>query len=219
MKIQWLGHAAFLLETKDGVRIVMDPYESGGYGGALGYGPVDTEADIVTVSHEQHEDHNYTSTVKGNPVITKGPGLDTVKGVEIRRVHTFHDDSGGKERGENYVFCLKADGMLVCHMGDLGHLLSKDQVAEIGQPDVILLPVGGTFTVGPAEASQVTEQLKPRIVIPMHYKTPKCAFPIEEVEAFLKGKSKVRKVGDSTVEIDPASLPAPTEVVVLEPAL
>jgi L-ascorbate metabolism protein UlaG (beta-lactamase superfamily) len=219
MKIQWLGHAAFLLETKDGVRIVMDPYESGAYGGALGYGPIDTAADIVTVSHDQHEDHNYTSTVRGDPVITKGPGQDTVKGIEIKRVHTFHDDSQGSERGENYVFCLKAEGMLLCHMGDLGHLLSDEQVAEIGNPDVILLPVGGTFTVGPAEASQVADQLKPRVVIPMHYKTPKCAFPIEEVDAFLEGKSRVKKIGDSTVEILEDSLPAETEIVVLEPAL
>ncbi len=219
MKIQWLGHAAFLLETRDGVRIVMDPYESGSYGGALGYGPIDTEADIVTVSHDQHEDHNYTSTVKGDPVITKGPGRDTVKGIEIKRVHTFHDESGGKERGENFVFCLKVDGMLVCHMGDLGHVLSNEQVAEIGRPDVMLIPVGGTFTVGPAEASRVADQLKPRVVIPMHYKTPKCAFPIEEVGAYLEGKSAVRKVGDSTVEIDKDSLPDETEIVVLEPAL
>ena len=219
MKIQWLGHAAFLLETQDGVRIVMDPYESGAYGGALGYGPIDTAADIVTVSHDQHEDHNYPSTVKGDPVITKGAGEDTVKGIEIKRVHTFHDDSQGSERGENYVFCLKADGMLVCHMGDLGHVLSDDQVAEIGRPDVMLLPVGGTFTVGPEEASQVADQLKPRVVIPMHYKTPKCAFPLEEVDAFLKGKAKVKKVGDSTVEILKDSLPEQTEIVVLEHAL
>jgi L-ascorbate metabolism protein UlaG (beta-lactamase superfamily) len=219
MKIQWLGHAAFLLETKEGVRIVMDPYESGAYEGALGYGPIDVAADIVTVSHDQHEDHNYTSTVKGDPVITKGPGLDTVKGVEMKRVHTFHDDSGGKERGENYVFCLKADGMQICHMGDLGHVLTDSQVEEIGQPDVMLIPVGGTFTVGPDEASRVTDQLKPRVVIPMHYKTPQCGFPIEEVDSFLKGKSKVNRVGDSTVEIQQESLPDPTEIMVLEPAL
>ena len=104
-------------------------------------------------------------------------------------------------------------------MGDLGHVLSDEQVAEIGQPDVMLLPVGGTFTVGPEEASQVTDQLKPRIVIPMHYKTPQCGFPIEEVDSFLKGKSKVKKIGDSTVEIVKDSLPDPTEIIVLEPAL
>jgi L-ascorbate metabolism protein UlaG (beta-lactamase superfamily) len=109
--------------------------------------------------------------------------------------------------------------MRICHMGDLGHVLSDGQIAEIGQPDVMLLPVGGTFTVGPKEASQVTDQLRPRIVIPMHYKTPQCAFPIEEVDSFLKGKSRVKKIGDSTVEIEQDSLPAPTEIVVLEPAL
>jgi len=219
MKIQWLGHAAFLVETKGGVRILTDPYESGAYGGALGYGPIEMAADIVTVSHEQHEDHNYTRTVKGKPVIKKGPGVDTVKGVEIKRVHTFHDDCGGKERGENFVFCLKADGMLVCHMGDLGHVLKDDQVKEIGQPDVLLVPVGGTFTLGPKEASQVVDQLRPRVVIPMHYKTPKCGFPIEEVDSFLAGKSRVKRIRGSTLEMEKGSLPDPTEIVVLEPAL
>ena len=219
MKIQWFGHSAFLIETENGVRILTDPYESGAYGGALGYDPIEMEADIVTVSHEQHEDHNHTRTVRGDPLIAKGPGLDTVKGVEIRRVHTFHDESEGKERGENYVFCLKADGMRVCHMGDLGHVLTDSQVQEIGQPDVMLIPVGGTFTVGPQEASRVAEQLKPRVLIPMHYKTPKCGFPIEEVDAFLEGKSKVKKMKGSTVELRQASLPDPTEIVVLDPAL
>jgi L-ascorbate metabolism protein UlaG (beta-lactamase superfamily) len=219
MKIQWLGHAAFLLQTRDGTRILMDPYEAGAFGGAVGYGAIRLEADIVTVSHEQHEDHNCTSSVKGNPVVTKGPGTDTVKGVEIKRVHTFHDTSQGQERGENYVFCVRADGMLVCHMGDLGHVLEPSQVDDIGKPDVVLIPVGGTFTVGPKEAWEVVAQLKPRVVIPMHYKTPKCGFPLATVEEFLEDKQKVRHMEDSTVEVQPDSLPDPTEIVVLMPAL
>ncbi len=219
MKIQWLGHAAFLVETEGGVRIVMDPYESGSYDGAVAYGPIETTADIVTISHEQHEDHNCVEGIQGNPVVLKGPGRETVKGVEIKRIHTYHDESEGRERGENFVFCLQADGLTLCHLGDLGHLLTEDQEKEIGSPDVLLIPVGGTFTIGPEEASKIVERLRPRVVIPMHYKTPKCAFPLAEVDAFLAGKDRVRREGGSTIEVRADSLPEATEVVVLEPAL
>lgn len=219
MIIQWLGHAAFLVTTQDGTRILMDPYESGAYDGGIGYGPIELEADIVTVSHDQHEDHNYTSTVQGDPVIIKGPGQEIVKGVEIKRTHTFHDASGGKERGDNHVICLKADGICLCHMGDLGHVLTEDQVADIGQPDVVLIPVGGTFTVDPGEATEVVGQLKPKIVIPMHYKTSKCGFPIATVEEFLEGKPQAKRMDGSAIEVTASSLPQETEIVVLEHAL
>lgn len=219
MKIQWLGHSAFLLQTQDGTRIVMDPYESGAYGGGIGYGPIELEADVVTVSHDQHEDHNHTDTVRGEPLVLKGPGEDTARGISFRRVHTYHDQSEGSERGENYVFCIRADGMQVVHAGDLGHVLNASQVEAIGQPDVLLIPIGGTFTVDPAEATQVIDQLKPRIVVPMHFKTPKCGFPLETVEAFLTGKENVHRAGDSVLEVLPDALPAPTRIVVLDHAL
>lgn len=219
MKIQWLGHSAFLLTTQDGVRILMDPYESGAYDGGIGYNPIELEADIVTVSHDQHEDHNHTDTVQGNPVIIKGTGQETVNGVEVKRVHTFHDASGGKERGDNHVICVKADGICLCHMGDLGHVLTHEQIAEIGRPDVLLIPVGGIFTVDPAEATDVVGQLHPRMVIPMHYKTAKCGFPIATVEEFLEGKPGVERVDGSFIEVLPSSLPEEAGIVVLQHAL
>jgi L-ascorbate metabolism protein UlaG (beta-lactamase superfamily) len=177
------------------------------------------EADLVTVSHDQHEDHNCTGTVKGKPVVIKGKDGATVKGVKVRRIHTFHDASGGKERGENQVTCIEADGICVCHVGDLGHILTQEQIAAIGRPDVLLIPVGGVFTVDPREAGQVVAQLKPRMVIPMHYKTTKCGFPIASVEEFVKGKAAVDRARDSTIEVTPASLSEETRIVVLEHAL
>jgi len=219
MRIEWLGHSAFLMTTEEGVRIVTDPYESGAYGGGIGYGPIQVEADLVTVSHDQHEDHNHTQTVRGNPAVIKGKEGGTVKGVRVRRVQTYHDRSGGKERGENQVTCLEAEGMTLCHLGDLGHVLSEEQRQAIGRPDVLLIPVGGVFTVDPREATEVVDQLRPRVVIPMHYKTPKCGFPIAPVEEFLEGKSAVRKTGRSSVEIQAASLSDDVQIVVLEPAL
>jgi len=219
MKIQWLGHSAFLITTRNGARVLMDPYESGAYGGGIGYGPIQVEADLVTISHDQHEDHNCLKTVGGNPSVIKGKEGGIVRGIVVRRVQTYHDNSGGRERGENQVTCLEADGMSVCHLGDLGHLLTPEQVAGIGSPDVLLVPVGGIFTVDPREATQVVAQLQPRLVIPMHYKTSKCGFPIAAVDEFLEGKPAVEKTGTSTLEVQAGSLGEGTRIVVLEHAL
>ncbi len=215
MKIQWLGHAAFLIVTEDGTRIITDPYESGSYNGALGYDPIQMAADVVTVSHEQHEDHNYTRAVQGDPIIITGLARKTIGGIEIRRVHAFHDNSQGKERGDNYISIIKADGLSICHMGDLGHLLDRDQINDIGRPDVLLIPIGGIYTIGPEEAAETINQLDPRIVIPMHYKTSKCGFPLATVEEFLEGKERVKQSADSTLEIQSDSVPQATEIVVL----
>lgn len=219
MKIQWLGHAAFLVTTQDGTRILMDPYQSGAYDGGIGYDPIQVDAHIVTVSHDQHEDHNCTDSVRGDPVVIKGAGKEVVKGVQIERIHTFHDNSGGRERGDNHVVCLSVDGLRVCHMGDLGHLLTDEQVAAIGQPDVMLIPIGGTFTLDPSEATAVMSQLNPRILIPMHFKTAKCGFPIATVDEFLEGKPNVTRAGESVLDVQAGSLPEPTDIVVLEHAL
>ena len=219
MKIQWLGHASFLITTQAGTQVLMDPYEAGGYGGAVGYGRIEVSPDIVTISHDQHEDHNYTGSLKGNPTIVKTPGKDTIKGIELKRVRTFHDNSGGKERGENLVTCLLTEGIHLAHLGDLGHLLTKAQLSEIGQVDVVLIPIGGTFTLDPKEAADVVGQLKPKIVIPMHYKTPKCGFPLVGVDEFLKGKQGVKHPPGSAIEVKADGLPRETEIVVLQHAL
>jgi L-ascorbate metabolism protein UlaG (beta-lactamase superfamily) len=219
MKIRWLGHAAFLVIADDGTRILMDPYESGAYGGGVGYGPIEESADIVTISHDQHEDHNYTKAARGKPVVIKGPGKDVVKGVTLTRVATFHDKSQGRERGPNCVVCLEKDSLRICHLGDLGHVLDKDQVRDIGQVDVLLVPIGGTFTIDPSEATEVVRLLDPRIVIPMHYKTAKCGFPLEKVESFTKGKQRVRHEKSSEIEVRKETLPKETEIIVLEHAL
>jgi L-ascorbate metabolism protein UlaG (beta-lactamase superfamily) len=218
MKVEWLGHAAFLLTTQTGIRILMDPYQSGAFGGGIGYGPIDVEADLVTISHD-HEDHGWTSAARGSPVVIKGKEAQTVRGVKVRRVATFHDQSGGKERGENQVTCIEADGISLCHLGDLGHSLSKKQIAAIGRTDVLLIPIGGVFTLDPAEAGKVVKQLRPRVVVPMHYKTPKCGFPIASVEEFLKGKPLVSRAGITAIEIDPSAFTEETRIVVLEHAL
>ena len=218
MKVKYLAHSAFLIISDDGTRIVTDPYEPGSYGGALGYPAVGETADIVTVSHE-HSDHNYPQGVQGNPAIVKGPGEHKAKGITIRGVAAHHDDTSGSQRGRSDMMCITVDGMNVCHAGDLGHLLSPDQLKQIGQVDVLLLPVGGLYTVDAAAATGVVNQIKPRVVIPMHYKTPKVGFDIAPVDGFLDGKANVVRAGGSEVTLEREKLPKETQVIVLQPAL
>jgi len=212
MRVEWLGHACFLITASDGTRIITDPYDR-----TVGYRDIGVEADIVTVSHE-HFDHNFVEGVGGSPEVVRGPGRRTVKGIEFVGVETFHDTSGGAQRGRNTAFLFEVDGVRICHLGDLGHVLSKEQAEKLGEVDLLLVPVGGTFTIGPKEAWEVVGQLKPKVVIPMHFKTPAVNLPISPVEEFVSGRPNVKRVGRAEVELTKESLPHETEVWVLEPS-
>ncbi len=218
MKIKYYGHAAFLITSSRGLKIIMDPYESGAYGGQLAYGKINDQADIAMTSHD-HADHNDTQSLPGSPQIVKGSGTQSVKGLSIKGIATYHDPSKGSERGGNTIFTFTVDGMKVCHLGDLGHVLSEKEIAEIGPVDILLVPVGGHFTIDAREATKVGEQIKPKVLIPMHFKTEKCGFPIAPVDDFLKGKADIKRPKSSEASFDQASLPSRTEIVVLEPAL
>ena len=215
MKIQFLGHASFLITTEAGTRIVMDPVDPEAYAGSLDYRPFDETADVVTVSHE-HADHGGVGVVKGTPTVIRCGGKSAAKEVEFWGVETCHDEAGGTQRGRNTVFVVSADGLRVAHMGDLGHLLTAEQAAEIGAVDAALIPVGGTFTVDASQAQQVADQVDARIVIPMHYKTEKCEFPIAGVEAFLAGKPNVIRQGGSVLEVEKGTVPEQQQIVVLD---
>jgi L-ascorbate metabolism protein UlaG (beta-lactamase superfamily) len=218
MKIKWYGHAAFLITSDQGIKIMIDPYEPGAFGGQLSYGKITDHAEIVLTSHD-HADHNYTKDLPGTPQIVKGSGSKTIKGISVKGIPTYHDPSKGSERGTNTVFTLKVDQIQLCHLGDLGHALSDKELAEIGPVDILLIPVGGFFTIDPKEATRVAEQLKPKILIPMHFKTEKCGFPIASVEDFVKGKANLKRPQSSEVVFEKAALPQQMEVVVLEHAL
>ena len=209
MKITWLGHAAFLVET-GGVSIVTDPYDE-----SVGYGPITQPVDIATVSHD-HGDHNYVKGLAGSPVTIKGPGVHEARGVTFRGIATYHDDSHGSQRGANTIFVMEIENLSLCHAGDLGHLLSADQVAEIGKVDILLLPVGGTYTTDARQATRVVEDLDPRLVIPMHFKTDVLDFPITGVEPFLQGKQATRFEKSCSLEINADTLPGQREIVVLD---
>lgn len=213
MRIKWFGHAAFLLSTND-VNIIIDPYQPGAFQGAVGYAPITDRADIVLVSHD-HDDHNDTSTIAGAFTKINTEGIYDLRGVRISAIPMYHDASKGKERGENLVFVIEAEGIKIVHTGDLGHLLDEDVVKRIGKTDVLMVPVGGTFTVNAGEATQVMNAVKPRITLPMHYKTPKMGLPLESVEEFTQGKNNVRRVNSSDIDVASRSLPREPEILLL----
>jgi L-ascorbate metabolism protein UlaG (beta-lactamase superfamily) len=215
MKIKWLGHAAFLITSDNGTRIITDPYETGTMEG-FNYGKISETADIVTVSHD-HGDHNNVAAVKGNPQVVRESA--EVKGINIKTVPAAHDDKGGSERGQNTIYCLQVDGVRIVHLGDLGHLLTDNQVVEIGKVHVLLLPVGGFFTIDAHTAQEVSEQVRTRVVIPMHYKNERCDLPIAGVDEFIKGKTNVTQVNGSEVTFTVPELPNSPQIMVLQPAL
>jgi L-ascorbate metabolism protein UlaG (beta-lactamase superfamily) len=213
MKIKYLAHSAFLITSEKGTRIVTDPYTASP---GMGYGAITETADIVTVSHE-HGDHNNVSAVKGNPKIVKTS--TNVKDIVFIAVPTSHDDQGGSQRGKNTIFCFEVDGVKMCHAGDLGHELTAEQVKATDKVDVLMIPVGGFFTIDAKTAGKVVDQLKPKVILPMHYKMGKSNFPIAGVEDFLKGKSNVIRSNDSEIEIEAGKLTNTAEIVVLKPSL
>jgi len=215
MKIKWLGHASFLITSDTGTKIITDPYATGS---GIKYGEITESADIVAVSHD-HSDHNNVAAVRGKPEVVRGTDITKVKGIEFKGIPSYHDEAGGSQRGKNTIFCFEMDGIRVCHLGDLGHQLSDKQASELGEIDILLMPVGGYYTIDAKVATQVGNQLKPKVIIPMHFKTDKCGFPISGVDEFLKGKEEVKKLNASEVEFKQAELPPTTQIIVLKPAL
>jgi len=215
MKIQWMGHASFLLTSADGTRVLSDPYEPGGFGGAIGYKGIEVPVDVVTVSHD-HADHNHVKDLKGNPKVISGAGIKQERGIRFLGISSFHDQREGKDRGSNTIFCWEMDGISICHLGDLGQGLSSSQVAEMGKVDLLLIPVGGFFTIDAAEAGAVVKQLRPALVIPMHFKTEVLGLPVAKVEEFTKNQKRVKFLKSSEVEVTPESLPQETEIWVLQ---
>lgn len=159
------GHSSFTITNEKGTRIVTDPYGDG-----IGYKAQELYAEIVTVSHD-HFDHNNLGAIKSNFTAIRERGTFKIDGIKIKGTKTYHDPEAGALRGENTVYTYKIDGVNVCHLGDLGHELSKDEIESIGKVDILMIPVGGLYTIDAEVAAKVVSQLNPKVVIPMHYKT------------------------------------------------
>ncbi len=186
VEINYLGHSCFKISGKQ-VSVVCDPYNEEKVGLKL----PKIEADVVTVSHD-HEDHNNVSGLKGNYICFDTPGEYEMKDVEITGIESSHDNDGGKERGKNTIFVYDIEGIKICHLGDLGQTLTSEQLEKIDGVDILFIPVGGKYTIGPKEATRAISDIGPKIVIPMHFKAGKMK-DLEPIEDFLKEIGKQPK--------------------------
>jgi len=186
MNIVWHGQSFFEIGVKNRkegeTKIVIDPFESD----FVGLKFPKTEGDVVAISHS-HKDHSNAKGVLGSPFIIDTPGEYEIKDVFIKGIPAFHDNSNGKERGNVIMFTITAEGMKVGFLSDLGQKeLTSQQIDDLGNVDILLIPVGGTYTIGPKDAAEIISQIEPGIVIPMHYKIPGLKIEVEDVSKFLK---------------------------------
>ncbi|MEE8369152.1 MAG: MBL fold metallo-hydrolase [Dehalococcoidia bacterium] len=209
MEIVWLGHSCFRLRGREAA-IVTDPCPP-----STGYSIGKPTADIVTVSHS-HEDHRYLKPVAGNPVVLEGPGEYEIHGAFITGIQTYHDGRRGAERGGNIAFVLEMEDIRVCHLGDLGHTPTADQVEEMSGADILLIPVGGATTIDGTAAAEVVSLLEPRLVIPMHYGTAASKDGLEPPDRFLKDMEAKAVEPQAKLTVSRSSLPHETQVVLLD---
>ena len=213
MKLTWLGHSSFKLEESTGTVVVTDPYHSN-----VGLDMPAVKADIVTVSHT-HADHNNIENVQSSPTVLNRVGAYEISGVHILAGHTFHDDKKGALRGDNIVFKYRMDGVDLCHMGDIGEECNAFLVETLMPVNVLMIPVGGNYTIDAKQAKEYVDRLMPDIVIPMHYKTKDCEFDIDKVGEFLDlfDDENVIYAESATVEFDRADFDGEaTKVLVLD---
>jgi len=206
--ITWLGHSCFRIKGSQAI-VITDPFPPD-----LGYSLGKQTANIVTVSH-QHPSHSYVRGIGGEPRLIKGPGEYEISNVLIIGIATFHDSVKGQSRGKNTAYLMEIDGVAVCHLGDIGHVLNDEQVEEMGNVDVLLLPVGGVSTINAAMAAEVIRKLEPKAVIPMHYKTPALDRELDPVENFLKELGMGNVEPRPKLSISKSNLPISTQVFVL----
>jgi L-ascorbate metabolism protein UlaG (beta-lactamase superfamily) len=208
MEITWYGRACFRLRGRDAT-VITDPCPP-----STGFVAGKHDVDLLTISHD-HPDHAYLRSITAGLTLTR-PGEYEFHDLLVTGVRTYHDGSGGTERGENVVFTAEVDGVHICHLGDLGHLLTEEEIQEIGPVDVLLVPVGGNFTISPSEAAEVVAQFSPKLVIPMHYAVDGASTDLQGPEKFLHEMAVTEPVRQPKAQVTSSSLPEETQVVLLE---
>jgi len=207
-EIKWFGHNCFRIRAKEAT-VITDPVDK-----VTGYAMSKQTADIVLLSH-QHKGHVNLNAVKPEYQVVDGPGEYEMHGVFITGVRTYHDAERGAERGYNTIFIFELDGMKFCHLGDLGHLLTSDQLEEIGTPDVLMVPAGGKGVITPAQAAEVIGQLEPKIIIPMQYATEQGDRDLGDLAAFCKALGVETPVPEEKLTLRDAG--ETTQVIALSP--
>jgi len=193
MNIIWHGHSFFEINTKDidnkELKIAIDPFDK-----SLGLKVPKTEAQILLITHD-HSDHSNKKAIGGNPFLIEEAGEYETKGIYIKGVPGFHDDSQGEERGKVIFYIIEVEDVRICHLSDIGQKeLTPEQVEQIGDIDILMIPVGGVYTVDAKQASNIISQIEPKIVIPMHYQVPKLKLKLNSLDQFLK------EIGSPNVE-------------------
>jgi len=209
MEISWLGHSCFRIKGRHAT-VITDPYSPDS-----GYSLGKPTAHIITVSH-QHPGHSFVEGIGGEPRPVTGPGEYEISGVLIIGIATFHDAEGGKINGRNTIYLMEVDEVAVCHLGDLGHVLTSDQVEQIDNVDVLLLPVGGVSTINAPMAAEVVRQLEPKAVVPMHYQTEALNRELAPVDRFLKEMGLKEVTPQPKLSFTKANLPISTQVFLLD---
>jgi L-ascorbate metabolism protein UlaG (beta-lactamase superfamily) len=209
MDVSWLGHSCFRLRGRQAT-VITDPFRP-----VEGYTLGRPSANIVTISHH-HPDHDNASAVGGTSMVVDGPGEYEIANVLITGIATFHDDSQGASRGKNTVYVIEIDGVTICHLGDLGHLPSSEQVEEMGTVDVLLVPVGGHTTITPKQAAELVSMLDPRLVVPMHYRAVAAKPKLEKLDKFLKEMGLSKAAPEAKLSVSKSSLPSETQLAVLD---
>lgn len=197
MKLKWLGHACFELTLDNGKVLVTDPYDD-----SVGYPPLRVQCDAALSSHGHH-DHNYFEALEGDPAIVNTPGVHEICGATVTGVPSFHDDAGGSKRGWNLIFVIEADGLRIAHLGDLGHLPdTEEQKKALTGLDVMLIPIGGFFTIDTQAAVKIIETFKPRCAVAMHFANDYCHFPVSDESEFVRltGAARLPKEIEVTKE-------------------
>ncbi len=184
MNIQYYGHSCFKITTKPAgrgqgdINVFLDPFEK-----SIGLRPPQGQADLVLVSHD-HRDHNNVEALKGNPAIIDIPGEYSVKGINIVGIGTYHDNQNGQERGLNTIFMLDSEDIKICHAGDLGGDLTEKQLEELDGVDILMIPVGGKYTIDYKKAIEIIRKIEPKLIIPMHYKVVGSTVDIDDEKKF-----------------------------------
>lgn len=210
MEITWLGHACFRLKGKDSA-VLMDPCPR-----STGYTIGRQQAQVVTISHP-HESHNYLEAVSGAPKVLDAPGEYEIGGVLLTGVRTYHDSTRGSERGANTAFVVELDEVRICHLGDIGHKPTEEQMERLSDIDVLLIPVGGDSTIDAATAAEIVSQLEPKVVVPMHYATDATGLTaLAPVDVFVKQMGISAPAAQPKLNLTRSNLPFQTQVMLLE---
>lgn len=180
MLIKWLGHACFYIESSQGTRIVIDPFDA-----PTGYQPPSVEADLCLCSHDHH-DHHAVDVLQGEPKVIDTPGRQEFKDIKIRGLKSYHDRNKGQDRGENVIYFLDVDGVKLAHCGDLGMPMDAMMMADFGRVDLLMVPVGGKYTISAKDAWGIVQMVRPTLVTPMHYKTPHSNIEVASIDGFLQ---------------------------------